>query len=633
MSNSLTTAGNFPITAILYADVPELQKDSSLIPIDAISGETKRIIGLRALKLHDKENHPGQRGSYVPLNVRFEKGAVKPGKAIYIVHAEGKHPQYGKEKIATYLKIPKEESEATAMLECLMWKIAKAMKVRGFFVPTKIVQLEYEVEDPPDYAIMQPAVAGSIMTAVLKNGPRFIPGLEKEELAKAILVTILFGMFDAHDSNIMIGNNGKIRFFDNAQSLPNSNRFISWNHVNFIRSSYRCSLLNLDAARDLVTEDLRAMLLEQVNLFIKDIDHLPEIFEKFFLKSQENGLMGSFPDGWLMENEVLAAMRQRLELSQEVLSSDVPITLVDLAAKANPGYRLAFGFEILDQFDAQNYDPATMKHKAQYLHGHISEKLTSEKINRLIRDGYDLAKIITLSEESPNFSIYTDRLIDYSIEARQLKHMPKPKHLQAIIEIRRGILPDMKEIQVKEGNYNRIEMINTAILAEMGIPTVFLPDNSLEIFDVPYPQFILAVNGDFKSYFAYWTKFGLILRLIKLSAGEEKIGYEFSGERYGTVISKEKMDGIKQIPPEVVTLFPCHVPVGHGFDLFREGNKVQITYHEELLVVHKKQSNGTVKSTRLDYNEKEKKLSHHGGTGISLESFLKWLEKHYDEDR
>src|SRR5690606_15973676 len=51
--------------------------------------------------------------------------------------------------------------------------------------------------------------------------------LDRREVASATLATLVFGMWDAHGGNIFVTEEGKIKFFDNTRSLPNSNGFIS----------------------------------------------------------------------------------------------------------------------------------------------------------------------------------------------------------------------------------------------------------------------------------------------------------------------------------------------------------------------------------------------------------------------
>lgn len=158
--------------------------------------------------------------------------------------------------VTAYFKVGKNEEEAVGIMEKLMWDIALIMRQEELFVPTGLAQISTSDGTSANGGI-QPAQTGCTLKEYFKMNTR--PIIEKNNLLKATLATILFGMFDAHYENILIDKNGKILFFDNTRSLPHSNGFVYW-QGNCSISAYRSALLLLsESFQVLSTEDLEVV--------------------------------------------------------------------------------------------------------------------------------------------------------------------------------------------------------------------------------------------------------------------------------------------------------------------------------------------------------------------------------------
>lgn len=591
-------------------------------------------IGRAAIRLYEKEkSHPlgAETKSHLKLHLRFIKRAHNGSNNVYIVdvktNLDGKYP------IRCYLKFPKFESEASATLERLMWKISKIMGFKDYFVPTKVVKIALKEGSGVAFATMQPYLVGKTLYEYTKADVKDVTQIKTHHLALAVLASIVFGMFDAHSKNIMITGKGRIRFIDNAQSLPNSNAFIAWGSLSNIRSSYRCSLLDLPDSYLPVSDDAVKALIDKVMKCQDGLSQLSDYLSLNFNEGSTKAKSLKLPEHWLEIESVLCAMKERLDLASKTLSTLTDITLAELAARSNPRYLLAFGiYFMVFLTDPANKDEHIDDQlmRSRYIHSNISTSLTSSQLVTLVERGYDISRLIALSEEAPNLSTFIEQLKNEALELEKDKHETAiPKHIKEIEAIRTGIRLDLKEISPKHLECAKIIKYNSEILNQMGVPVVLLPKGSHEYYDIPYKEFILWDLGTIYIAFAFRSKFGLIIRQCMI---HEKYGYtSFMHPKNGVTSVAITKEGINQLIQSDFNRYslPCTPPKNHNLNLFREGNQIQLTFQNNLLSIHNKKSDGAIGIQELTYLPELRKFNHNGTENLSFDEVLSLLDKQY----
>jgi hypothetical protein len=203
-----------------------------------------------------------------------------------------------------------------------------------------------------------------------------------------------------------------------------------------------------------------------------------------------------------------------------------------------------------------------------------------DKFLALKRLDYDLEKINSLIEESPNFQTFVERLIDYHLE----KIQTNPKtcsigNLEAIARIRGSCQLDLKECErtriAKEVNFKH----NLNMFDELGIPSFFLDSVGGEYFEIPHEQFIVVRSDIGKCHLAYWTTAGLRVKNIDLHAKQGYIMW-MDKEIGSGEINLETIQKIKKVDDFIsFEEFPPHGQIDptNMMLLFSKGNRMHIT--------------------------------------------------------
>lgn len=260
-----------------------------------------------------------------------------------------------------YFKVGKLNEAAAGTMEKLMWDIAVVLGKENQFVATGETEVRDQTQQiggyyrakqwdekvdlknlqsaaEPRKGGIQVAQKGQTLNEMNKAGKQ----VAREEVVDATLTGLVFGMFDAHSANIFVTEEGKIKFFDNTRSMPNSNEFINRGYG--IVSSYRSSLLDLDVAKKpLTTEEIG-----ELKNKVKDYQQKMEGLKKYLNSREVRNRLYKLPPGWMNLASSLAAMDQRLSLMEAALNAGQVKTLEDLAAESNPSYKFAYALAQLD---------------------------------------------------------------------------------------------------------------------------------------------------------------------------------------------------------------------------------------------------------------------------------------------
>lgn len=280
--------------------------------------------------------------------------------------------------IAAFYKVGHGGEEAAGKMEKLMWDIAVILGFEESFVATG--EADITLGKDKSHGGIQPAQpAKNLADSRGKALPR-------AEILQGILISILLGMYDAHDRNIFITPENKIKFFDNTRSLPRSNGYIYFDNV--IVPAFRCALLDLPEAKQPLLPDEIAALKEQLALIQQKMLQL-----KSFLTSPQTQAMGQkLPPGWLDVDASLHAMEERIQGLNAALNTGAIHVAEDLARHFDPEYRFAFASTYLFARHYNLPDHAAIPHNVSGF------KPLSEIWPELTKEGYDLTLLRSWSD-------------------------------------------------------------------------------------------------------------------------------------------------------------------------------------------------------------------------------------------
>ncbi len=224
---------------------------------------------------------------------------------------------------SAFFKVGAGNEQAAGKMEKLMWDIAVLLNFEEFFVPTG------EAEIGPLRGGIQVAQKGCLLYDMQNK-------LSKAEVVKGIFISIVMGMSDAHEKNIFVTNEGKIKFFDNTRSLPNGNGYIDFGGGT-ICSAYRCALLDqLESSLPLDSIEIKN-LRKDVAVAQKNLSKL----WAFLNTPQTKAMLSKLPPGWMDVKGSFEAMRERVDLLDEALKKGKIKTAQDMVEQACPGYKFA----------------------------------------------------------------------------------------------------------------------------------------------------------------------------------------------------------------------------------------------------------------------------------------------------
>jgi hypothetical protein len=326
---------------------------------------------------------------------------------------------------AAYLKVGKDNEEAAATMEKLIWDMAVALGLESQFTATTTCRIYYDAVDPNSSQTPTPSCnipnqqqwTASGDLAPPKMGARFLqgsvqeaqkdqildawydskepnkPSLDKASLNQSTVTSLVFGMWDAHFANIFVDGEGNIKYFDNTRSLPNSNGLID--RVSKTISAYRSALLDLPESYSTFTAEERG----QLKALVCELEKRYDDFEAYMYSEGVQKRIKSLPQNWLDLDKALEAMEERIAFMKCALEDDNVNNLVELTLRAVPGYKLSMALEVL-HFFIQNklsahepIDKIAERALGQYLHTHIGSTDLETLLRKIADQGIDLKKI------------------------------------------------------------------------------------------------------------------------------------------------------------------------------------------------------------------------------------------------
>jgi hypothetical protein len=331
---------------------------------------SKTAIELQAQLIKAK----GEGKAWAETQVQIDRVGKKSVNRVY------KLLELNSDRAMAYFKMgsdPK-ESEAVGILEKLMWDVAVVMGLEEMFVPTGLVKIFVKNGKEGLDGGIQPAQSGAVLNG--SNASK----IEKDDLLKAVVTTILFGMWDAHGDNIFISDAGKILFFDNSRSLPHSNGFIC--RYGSLTSAYRCALLDLEKS----CEALSAIDLELIKVALEELQYRLLSLSEYLNSKYVKALTEKLPKNWFNANEALAAMENRIIQLQNAMLAKPPESMIDLVVGSNPDYRLAFALQLAYSYIAGN--------STESIHDDLGYLSINKLTNYIVHKGYSVSDLQFIAE-------------------------------------------------------------------------------------------------------------------------------------------------------------------------------------------------------------------------------------------
>lgn len=315
----------------------------------------------------------------------------------------------------------------TAKMEKLIWDMAVVLGLEDFFAATK----ETAVGE------MRGGIQAALQGQTLEECRKTVD-LDRLEIANGILISLIFGMFDAHEGNIMITGENKIKFFDNTRSMPHSNGYIL--HGDFILPAYRCALPDLPGAKEDLTPDELESLREGFASIQEKMTHLHD----FLHSPQTKAVLQKLPPGWLNIDAAWQAMQERMNRLERAFQEGAIRKGEDLVAQLNPDYKFAFASTFLFN---RICDPALCER--DLAHGLVGYQPLNEIWEIFKEKGYDLRAVKSWCDD-PDLSIDD---IAAKIADCNLTRVDPEKTEKILEEVSKRAALDLKDVPREECVY------------------------------------------------------------------------------------------------------------------------------------------------------------------------------------
>lgn len=266
----------------------------------------------------------------------------------------------------------------SGIMEKLMWDVAVVMGMEAHFTPTGVAEVGKLRKGG-----IQPALQGTLFKNYSDK-----EGLKRSEIAKAVLISAIFGSFDLHGSNIFVEEDGSIKYFDNSKSLPSSNGFVD--QCGALVPCFRNALLNLEQCRETLSAEEIQQLLSDLTRYEGKVQDL----KNYLNSSQARAAINQLPPGWFDGDASVAALEDRIALLKATLQGGQVSTIEQLITKSLPHYKFAFAMVYLYMIETNNMENIHWQVPSETIlkrfHEYIGGRSTDFCISFLARKGYNI---------------------------------------------------------------------------------------------------------------------------------------------------------------------------------------------------------------------------------------------------
>lgn len=204
-----------------------------------------------------------------------------------------------------------------ADMEKLIWDLSNILEIDDYFAPTAITNFEIQHDDS------MRTLRGGVQLSHLGKGMDVYLRSENDKLQtqfstiesvlQPMLISIIFGMWDAHEKNIIINDEFSLKFFDDIRNLPNSNKLLTFGQD--LISPYRCALLGFKGCY----EEIKSDHANAIQMFLDKVNTKLTQIEKYLFSRQKK--LESLPSGWFVKPivpSIMALLKERVKAVQKV---------------------------------------------------------------------------------------------------------------------------------------------------------------------------------------------------------------------------------------------------------------------------------------------------------------------------
>lgn len=386
-----------------------------------------------------------------------------------------------------FFKVGRNEEKAAGCMEKLVWNIAVLLDLDEQFVPTAETEIgdrsllaegtqkamqwnedgdleKFETAKSPRRGGIQIAQKGTLL-----HDKPLVP---RSEIIKGVFTSLVFGMFDAHLSNMMLTAEGKLKFFDNTKSLPNANGFIDTGKG--VHFAYRCGLLDFEEAR----KPLSSQEMGELKISVAKCKQKMGDLKKYLASKDGQTLLNKLPPGWMEVDSSFAAMEERIDQMEKALYNDIK-TLEALVMQSIPSYRFACALTYLKFLSKSKKE----KTSSNYLHLNVGYHDVNETMKDMLSKGIDLGAVklwcdnqnLSKAKLLENINIHYKDILSRSKD--WYRHDLNDKNTQVAKQTCCGLTTDFKDIP-RELATHYVEAKNLATFEKMGIK--YLPRKTLQ---------------------------------------------------------------------------------------------------------------------------------------------------------
>jgi hypothetical protein len=310
-----------------------------------------------------------------------------------------------------------EGNKAAKDLEKLMWDIAGIFGIEKHFAPTKRTSLLGQAGN-----LQTGQGVKSLKENIKSKNPIVI---SKNQIIDGTLITLLFGMFDAHGENIRVEQDGTLKFFDNNRSLPSSNMTIKWG--DFLLHPYRSNLLKLTQSYEPFTNPERLKLKNAV----QDFKLKFALVEKYFNQNDVKAFIATLPPGWFSTEDSLEALKERIYAMERAIEDPNVNNLRDLVISVYPTSKFYLSLEFLKYIrdkGLKNAEPKEIDQLQKNSNSLLGFHSLSELLDTCLAAGINPKKILEFCQnQNLSFDLLLKNIWDLYRNSSQYNHFLSEK--------------------------------------------------------------------------------------------------------------------------------------------------------------------------------------------------------------
>lgn len=313
--------------------------------------------------------------------------------------------------------------KASIIMETLMWEIAVLLDVEKWFAPTKRTVLMTKTRKIREGSI-QKTQKGVTLSKYFTTPHNPESKISKKQIIQATLITCLFGMFDAHERNMIVNPARDIIFFDNTCSMPSSNVALKRNGDDTLECPYRSGLFQFDEYYETLDEPNRDCIKIEVDKYKNSINAL----EKYLRSPRKDYELSTLPKGWWNTNDSMEALRERVKNLSEAIEKPEVKNLRDLVFYVNPTFKCLSAVNLIHQSISEISSHRTLSEELKKNILSRSHDIEAS-LKRLINHNIDPALVLTWCQDpSLTFDSILEKGCDEFLQRKNKSFSEVNKH-------------------------------------------------------------------------------------------------------------------------------------------------------------------------------------------------------------